>query len=568
MPRYTIKDDRGRSITVEGDSPPTEQEAEDLFGSVKQQSALAQPKKTFLQRFGEALTVPEGDRKALHKERQEGGIEPVTGLSWSDIKAVPSEIGKEFIGSAKRLGSDISSMFATDPASLVKNFIPGPMLVPQGQLETAGDLGSLIFSPATGAANALVGRPIEAATGVRREIPGAITSSLIPFGGEAKGVNTLRELSIEQKAILDSDKVLQARKAGYVLSPHMYDKPGAIDVALAGVGGRYKVQQKASGINQEITNRLAAQDVGVPPNTDLTPEVLKTARKAAAKPYKDIKALPTKVVADDDYLNDLSAIEGSNSAAAKVFPALHKNPHAQLIVDSLLDGLSSPRSTEEIVDEIGNLRESATKHFKGMPSQDNIALGFAKRDGAKALEDLLERNLAREGRSDMVQALKAARQQIAKLHDLETATDGVGNVNAQRLAALKNRGRPFTGNLKIIADTADAFPKAMQPPKKFGGEETFSAIDAFISGMGLIHGDIRPAAAIASRPLARAGVLSTARQNAMARNHGLNLLRDFGQSAPKTRNYLLGVAQRTSPFRRASAGMRLVEQMAQTSDDQ
>lgn len=120
------------------------------------------------------------------------------------------------------------------------------------------------------------------------------------------------------------------------------------------------------------------------------------------------------------------------------------------------------------------------------------------------------------GKTELVQKYRDARTLIAKTHALEAVTNPVtGDVSARGLARLQDGGAPLTDELKQIADSATAFPKAFQTPAQIGGKEPLSVLDfAYMAGAAAAH---HPAAGIMSvmRAPARSMLLSPGYQRSM-----------------------------------------------------
>jgi len=111
---------------------------------------------------------------------------------------------------------------------------------------------------------------------------------------------------------------------------------------------------------------------------------------------------------------------------------------------------------------------------------------------------------------------QAARQLIAKSHDIEAATNpATGDVNAAKIAQLSMK-RPLTGSLNSIADTALAFPKVMQNPSKFGGVEPLSTLDLGAAAFAASKGKYDLAAGILGKPMVRALIMSDKYQGSIA----------------------------------------------------
>lgn len=119
------------------------------------------------------------------------------------------------------------------------------------------------------------------------------------------------------------------------------------------------------------------------------------------------------------------------------------------------------------------------------------------------------------GKGTLVQRLKDARVRIAKSYDYETAAnETTGDIDAHRLAAMYDKGKPYTGGIKTIAQTARGFPHAMREPSKFGGVKKHSAVD-YLATLALATHHPVAAGAIVARPVSRHVILSKAYQNRM-----------------------------------------------------
>jgi hypothetical protein len=191
----------------------------------------------------------------------------------------------------------------------------------------------------------------------------------------------------------------------------------------------------------------------------------------------------------------------------------------QKIADAGINKITIPGTVKEAVGglrgvksfEAGNavkmtqiLRDEAADAFRTGDS----ALGKAKRDAAKALEDQIERGLMKSG-ADGQAALKSfrdARQLMAKAHDVEKAlVEGGGQVNAKVLGAALQRGKPLTGELRTIGLFGNNFKDVAGVPQS-GFSSPITALDAFgaagMAGMGAGPAAIAlPAARLAARSL-------------------------------------------------------------------
>lgn len=322
-------------------------------------------------------------------------------------------------------------------------------------------------------------------------------------------------------------KFAAAREAGYVIPPtEATSEPGVVANALSSVGGKIKMQQAASVKNQTVTNSIAAKELGLPTDAMLDEATFSMVRQDAGKAYQAVEdsmsKLPGgKVEANEDFLNRVVELDKKGAALRRDFPELATSPDIDALQTSLLKQDFSPRAG---VEAIKRLRFQSKSNLKSFDNPAKLELGLAQRDGANAIEDLIETRLEENGDSATVQAYRDARQTIAKSHDIESATDANGNVDARKIARLGEK-RPFSGGLKTIADTASAFGKSMQNPDKFGGLERRSILDTGVvvgSGLASLHNPAMAAGALVPlfRPLARSLALSEGLQNRLAGGGG------------------------------------------------
>ena len=204
----------------------------------------------------------------------------------------------------------------------------------------------------------------------------------------------------------------------------------------------------------------------------------------------------------------------------------------------------------DALEQLKQSRSDATAHFKHYErSGDPSALAKAKTatNDAKTWESFLEDAATNAGKDDLIPALKAARQRIAKTWTVEKALNtSTGNVSAQILGRAIDKGAPITGDIETAARFADAFPQ-------FAREATRTPI-AGISKLEMLAGTLLGTAgfaatgnpiglAAAALPLltgpARSALLSKAGQKLMATppSYGPGLSAILGaKSAPFLKN--------------------------------
>lgn len=319
------------------------------------------------------------------------------------------------------------------------------------------------------------------------------------------------------------DAALRARDAGYVITPAMAsDDASVLSSGLAGWAGKIKTQQLASAKNQEITNGLAAKALDLPPKTELTEDVLRDVRQKAGKAYQAVADAPPPIHVDQDYRDAIQGLGSRGGQASIFFPDVVNNQEIEKLRSSMVAFAQfPPRAGIEVAKD---LRYNAVQNLKARQDPERLALGIAQREAADAVEGLIERNLQAQGNTKLMQDYREARQMIARSYDVEAAMNpATGDVSARTLAALSRRGRPLTGELETIADSAMAFPKAFQNTATFGGHENTSILDMLAGGAAIAQG--HPglgAGVIVGRPLARGAVTSQPYQRAMTRQQPID----------------------------------------------
>jgi hypothetical protein len=353
----------------------------------------------------------------------------------------------------------------------------------------SGGLSAGLVNPDDAGAGMLIG-------GV---LPGA--SQLVGKGSQAIG-STLRgpAQTPELQAAIQA-----ARQAGYVIPPTQA-KPTLANRMLEGLSGKITTAQNASARNQGVTNRLAAEALGLPGDTKLTPDLLAGIRKQAGAAYNAIGQTGT-VQASQAYMQALDDIAAPFVKSAQAFPNAKPSP-----VLDLVESLKSPAfDAAAAVEKIKQLRTAADDGFRA----GNTDVARASKAAAKALEDALEGHLQAIGQPDMLQAFKQARQQIAKTYTVEKALNPAsGSVDARKLAGELKKGKPLAGELRDVANFASTFPKASQAIEGMGSLPQTSPLDWALGGsLSMATANPLMMGAMLARPAARTAALSGPVQN-------------------------------------------------------
>lgn len=301
-----------------------------------------------------------------------------------------------------------------------------------------------------------------------------------------------------------AQSIQQARNLGYVIPPTQAN-PSMLNRIMEGVAGKISTAQNASARNQQITNELAAKSLGLAKDTPITPEVITGLRSKAGEAYTNL-GLSGQVIADKSYINALDDIAKPYVTAMQGFPDAPPSP-----VLNLVQSLKSPSfDASSAVEKIKQLRTSADDAFR----TGNSDIGRASKKAADAIEGALETHLNKTGQTDLLSKFRDARQLIAKTYTIEKAANTTtGTIDAKKLAAQLQRGKPLSGELKSIAQFSQAFPKASQTTETMGSLPQLSPLD-YVAGIigGASTGGLG-AGAILARPALRAAALSSPVQN-------------------------------------------------------
>jgi hypothetical protein len=299
--------------------------------------------------------------------------------------------------------------------------------------------------------------------------------------------------------------IQNARQAGYVIPPTQA-KPTLGNRLLEGFSGKLTTAQNASARNQAVTNAKAATAIGLPADTKLTPDVLKTVRDQAGQAY-DALGQVGSITPGTTYDKALDSIAAPFIKAQSSFPGAKTSP----VVD-LVGSLRTPSfDAAAAIEKIKQLRTASDDAFR----TGNTDIARASKSAAKALEDAIEGHLQQSGNTQLLNQFRDARQLIAKTYSVEKALNpATGTVDAKALASQLKRGKPLSGELKESAEFAARFPKAAQPIEGMGSLPQTSPLDwALGAGMSASTANPLLLASVMARPAARSLTLSPLVQN-------------------------------------------------------
>lgn len=534
MPTFEFTSPEGKKYLVEGPEGATKEQA---FGILQQQLGPAPAK---------AAPAPKAEVPAPNTALMSANSanRAIAGIP-DAVLNTPNRLlnlGRAAVGTAATaLGRpDLAPAPTPDPDFVRRGFEKVGFIKPELDPATGGQrmlsslvqggVGAALGSPSASlrqlATNAAVGGLSGGAAGATKEATGndalAMTAGMLAPAAASRAISSAQQRIEQNKArqqqnAVRDQNVADMRAAGYVVSPSEIN-PSTLNRAIEGIAGKLSVRQLASSKNQEVTNRLVREDLGVPENTPLTPELMSQIRKDAYQVgYAPVEAAGA-IRPGAAYKRDLDTIAQQFKGAARSFPAAVSDE-----VGNMIDSLKVKQfDAADGVKMAQVLRDQSSKSY----ANGDKAMGKAQRAAATAIEDQIERGLSGLGQNgaEMLNSFRSARQLMAKTHSVEAAMNpATGNIEAQKLAAQLRKGKPLSGNLETAANAAAAFPKNFQSMESVGAIPGISPLDVFggasLGALGAASagpGGALLAAAPVARPLARSAALSPQYQDRFA----------------------------------------------------
>ena len=364
-------------------------------------------------------------------------------------------------------------------------------------------------------------------TGTGFGIAGKVGGDAIAKGLRARLSQKMAELATKKAQNAPIDQTLrEGLEAGYVVPPSMRNDSGVMTRLAEGMSGKLKLNQLAGIKNQEVTDKLARQAVGMAPDSPLTSEAMQTIRKQAYQQGYEPVAKIGQMAADADYTKALDAVSKKYTGAAGSFKNAIPDEVGKLVDSFRVPGFDAG----DALQASQALRDQANAAFRA----GDTGTAKAAKDIAKALEDQIERNLSPSGvgsvvhpvtqsngqtvymtGADMLKGFRDARQLMAKAHTVEDAIrEGGGKVDARKLGSRLQSGKYLDKELKTIGQFANNFGDVAGIPKS-GAANPITALDTLVYGpAGMMTGGAALAIP-AARIGARYGLLSKTGQRAM-----------------------------------------------------
>lgn len=293
-----------------------------------------------------------------------------------------------------------------------------------------------------------------------------------------------------------------AGREGYVIPPSS-NNPTATNRVLEGIAGKAKLTQEAMMRNQPVTEGLAARALGQNPDAPLTQEALATIRADAhATGYEPVRQAG-EIATDAAFTKALDSITKAAKGASRSFPGLKPKADIADTVDALRQ---SKFDAGDGIDAIAHLRSLADDAY----SSGEQSAGRAYKAAAKAVEDVIERDLASRGKdaAGLLKGYKDARQLIAQTYTAGKAlTDASGTSNALSYGRELIGKTPLVGDQRTIGRFASQFGKFAKVPIEI--YPSISPLDVYGSAISTgVTGSAAPLALPLSRVALREYLLS------------------------------------------------------------
>ena len=328
-----------------------------------------------------------------------------------------------------------------------------------------GKLGSTLVGAGTGAAGAKIGQ--------------ALVNSLAnktAAAALAKSQNTNADANV--KSAID---------AGYKITP-TYAGGSNIATALEGISGKFKTQELAGIKNQSVTDKLARSGLGLPENASISEAAINDLKVPHNAVYKEASSLPSGVV-------------GQSTTKSL---ATGKDVTTDIV-----------KSGDQLVSDWKEASDSARAAYKAANSplspNPNEMRSQAKEFSAKAdsLQNQIQTLAETNGKSDLVDRLKDARKNLARIYTYEDALNPeTSHIDAKQIGKALQKGKPLDENATTIGKFANGFGDLAKVPK-VREASPITPLDVISSAL---TGGLAPIARLGSR----AAVLSPLMQKSLA----------------------------------------------------
>jgi hypothetical protein len=226
--------------------------------------------------------------------------------------------------------------------------------------------------------------------------------------------------------------------------------PGSTRQSIAGEGAIDANQR----FNRALATQKMTQDLGLQNTRAVDPDQVDVARQQAGSVYDEMGQSIGRGRTPTPQLD--REINSAGQRAASPAGRDMVDQQVQFYRDQYGQGFNGP----DAVQDVRTLRQQAYKQMAN-DNPDVQVLGATNREIANAIENEMMRQVDVRGAvSDLPQRFTAARQQLAKLHELNAVTQQ-GQVVPSLVNRLLKNGAPLTGGARDVAEAFDAAPESM-----------------------------------------------------------------------------------------------------------
>ena len=246
------------------------------------------------------------------------------------------------------------------------------------------------------------------------------------------------------------DAAAEAQRLKIALNPADIDPSVSTRFLSAAAGPRGP--EALALANKPRVTEIAKTELGLGPTTSLTSEAYSTARANLAKPYDEVRKLPT-MVADETALKNLNDLRKNDKLIGGEGVAKKVNK----LVDDAVAKTQAGLTGAEVLENVRALRADAKKIYgnqNATPKQ--VAVADANLAIANQLESMIESNITNP---KLLDQFRDARQKMARTYVYEGATDfNTGMVDVSKLARITSKDNALTGDIAALGKIAGNFP--------------------------------------------------------------------------------------------------------------
>jgi hypothetical protein len=407
-------------------------------------------------------------------------VQPIVDPAVEALKGIPGVLAS----GVTQIGAGLRGV-ATGGGQAVLNLIPGAphenavdaatRAINESILQPDSNLSRGASDIATGASRGVgdlarkAGVPESVATEIESQLPNVASAAAVLAGGPRVGAELVAPRGSAPRAVPLPEIIKTARSMNIKLRPSSVQKmtPGSEvpGTTVEGLNPPSDLEHNFVLHNQQQITREAGTEIGVH-NADRLDQTA----------FDKVKA------------PEFDVYRQADNALRRVAPS----PEFSQLVTQGADAakLEGAVTTTKV---IGALRRKAAKEI----NSDVIATqesGYTKRKLADTIEEAFGQQLSAVGETDLLAKYQTARQKLAKINDVESATKA-GQVDAAVLTRLADKGIPLTGRLKMIADINEHFPSDTKHSLKApaGGKPPAAGLSK-IPTLGLIQKGVETAA--------------------------------------------------------------------------